>query len=514
VKIAYVGNFSQSFCTEVHIAATLEHMGHKVVRLQENEQHAGAVGQKIKGLGHVDLFLWTRTWSGHISLADLKSLREYGIPTASYHLDLYIGLKRESGLDDDPFWRTDYVFTPDGDPASAKVFEAKGINHHYIKPAVFRDECVIGTYSPELAHDVVFVGGGATYGHPEWPYRQQLVSWLRGIYGNRFAKYGHPERTMRGQDLNDLYTSAKVVVGDSLCPNFTKPYYWSDRVYETIGRGGFLIMPRIKGLEEEFTDGENIIFYEFGNFVQLKEQIDFWLEHDYERAKVKGQAQKFVRRDATYHNRLLQALLIIFPQGFTISRVIAELDKIEFSERALENDWIETDDGGFTIPSLNVAFNKAMNGPAKINLGCGTDIRPDWINMDRLDLPGVDVVHNLMRFPYPFDDDSAEEIRAVDVIEHLANYTEDDRPSVVAFIEECYRILKPGGELFIQTPGWDADFLWIDPTHVRGFDMQSMDFFDPDKHYGQTTGFYAKAKFSVRAEKLENNNLRFWMVKR
>jgi SAM-dependent methyltransferase len=103
-------------------------------------------------------------------------------------------------------------------------------------------------------------------------------------------------------------------------------------------------------------------------------------------------------------------------------------------------------------------------------------------------------------------------MKAVDVIEHLPPYIGDEH-GVIKFLEECHRILKPGAELFIQTPGWKAEFLWIDPTHVRGFDIQSMDFFDPTKHYGKTTGFYSKCKFSVKAEELPNHNLRFWLKK-
>lgn len=149
----------------------------------------------------------------------------------------------------------------------------------------------------------------------------------------------------------------------------------------------------------------------------------------------------------------------------------------------------------------------------RLNLGAGTDIQGDYVNVDFLALPGIDVVHNLMLFPWPFKDGEADYIRAIDVLEHLDHYTEDYEPTVIKFIEECHRILQPGGKLFIQTPRYDADFLWIDPTHVRGFHEQSMDFFDPDKPFGQSTGFYSKAKFSVEAEVLENKNLRFRMVK-
>jgi predicted SAM-dependent methyltransferase len=327
-----------------------------------------------------------------------------------------------------------------------------------------------------------------------------LVTWLQNTYGKRYSKYGHPQRTMRDQDLNDLCASVKVFVGDSLCPGFTKPFYTTDRLYELVGRGGFTIFPYIKGLEEEFTDGETIVFYEFGNFVQLQEKIDYYLEHDEEREKIRKAGQAFVREHATYHNRLQQALEIVFPTD----------DCSDYDEVVI------SDDGGMgSRLARHLDAVLAFGDDAfKINLGSGTDPQPGFINVDHLDLPEVDVVHNLMTFPYPFEDESAVEIKAVDVIEHLANYTADGRPSIIAFIEECHRILKPGGELFIQTPGWDADFLWIDPTHVRGFDIQSFDFFDDSKHFGQTTGFYSQAKFTVRAEKLENRNLRFWLVRR
>lgn len=150
----------------------------------------------------------------------------------------------------------------------------------------------------------------------------------------------------------------------------------------------------------------------------------------------------------------------------------------------------------------------------KINLGAGTDQFEGYTNVDFLHLPGIDVVHNLLHFPYPFKYNYATNIKAVDVIEHLPNFTKNDKPMVIEFIEECHRILRPGGELYIQTPGYNAEFLWQDPTHVRGFHIKTMDLFDPETEFGKTTGFYSKAAFKVRAEELENHNLRFWMVKR
>ncbi len=483
MRIAYIGNFSQTHCTEVHIAATLEDLGHEVLRLQEDELLADWPS-RLKP--DTDLLLYTRTWGKTVTLEHLAQLRERKITTASYHLDLYVGLKRMDGLDDDPFWRTDYVFTPDGDPRSQKIFEEKGINHHYIKPGVFRPECYMA--EPYVQNfDVLFVGGGSAtgegpqYGHTEWPYRGKLIKFLKDTYGDKFRKFGWPEATIRNDSLNQLYADSKVVVGDSICLDFKHTYYWSDRVYETMGRGGFIIHPYIKGMEEEFHHGKNIVFYEYNDWDDLKKQIDYYLEHDDEREKIRLAGHEYVKSNCTYQERLIQALDIIRE--------------------------------GKTANPKNPYKSPIVYSPLKISLGAGTEPEDGFVNVDIVKLDGIDVVHNLMHFPYPFKDGSVELIKAKDLIEHLATHLPNGKSTILAFIEECHRILQTGGKLWIQTPSWDADFLWIDPTHVRGFDIRSFDFFDPETDFGRATGFYSKAKFKVSAERLENGNLQFEMEK-
>jgi predicted SAM-dependent methyltransferase len=149
----------------------------------------------------------------------------------------------------------------------------------------------------------------------------------------------------------------------------------------------------------------------------------------------------------------------------------------------------------------------------KIYLGAGNDRKEGYTHVDILDLPGIDVVCNLALFPWPFEDESADEIIAIDVIEHMPTHTKDMESTYIKFIEEAYRILIPGGLFYIQTPGSKASFMWTDLTHVRPFEKDSFDFFDPSTAYGKSTGFYSNAKFHVKAEELENHNLRFWMTK-
>jgi hypothetical protein len=310
MKIAYCGNFEPRHSTETHIARTLtEELGHDVIRLQENVMSVDDMLRIILSQ-QCDLFLYTRTW-GFIGdgMAFLDTLRKMGVPSASYHLDLYWGIQREKTVEGDPFWRTDYVFTPDG--GSDERFKQAGINHFYVKPGVFGKECVDGSLNPKFKADVGFVGALDSY-HPEWlPYRQELKSFLVKSYP-LFRHWPGNEPAVRNEDLNDLYASVDVIVGDSLCMNFNHPYYWSDRVYETIGRGGFLIMPYIKGLEEEFVDGETITFFNYNDWAGLKEKIDYYLANPTEREKIRTAGQAFVRENATYKQRLTQALEIVF----------------------------------------------------------------------------------------------------------------------------------------------------------------------------------------------------------
>lgn len=503
MKILYIGNFTQKHCTEVHLAATLRDLGHEVIEHQEGTE--GTIPNDALN-SKPDMVLWTRTWRGYVTNEFLEYCKSINLKTVSYHLDLYVGLKREDGLDDDPFWRTDFVFTPDGDPKSAKVFDIKGINHFYIPPGVYKPECTYGTPRDQFKYDVIFVGGGRTY-HPEdWPYRMKLLNWLEKTYGDRYKKYGFPEGpTIRNEELNDLYASAKVVVGDSLCKGFTHENYWSDRVFETTGRGGFIIHPYIKGLEDAFKLGgtttksgarfnteqlwsmdTELIVYDFDDFEGLRRRIDYFIANDDVREIIRKKGHERTRRDHTYHQRMIEMLKTV-----NKPKTLPEMAKI--------------------VPEI---AEPAQKKPIKINLGAGTDIKEGYVNVDLVPLEGIDTQLNLMDFPWPFEDNSAEEIRAIDIVEHLNPYTRDlSKSTIIAFLEECHRILQKGGTLFIQTPRYDADFLWIDPTHVRGFHEQSFDFFDPNKPFGKTTGFYSKCRFDVKAEVLENKNLRFWLKK-
>jgi len=63
----------------------------------------------------------------------------------------------------------------------------------------------------------------------------------------------------------------------------------------------------------------------------------------------------------------------------------------------------------------------------KLHLGCGHIIKDGWANHDIVALPGVDVVHDLRKFPWPFDDARFEEVYADDVLGSLGCAVNDPR---------------------------------------------------------------------------------------
>ncbi len=106
----------------------------------------------------------------------------------------------------------------------------------------------------------------------------------------------------------------------------------------------------------------------------------------------------------------------------------------------------------------------------KVNLGCGKTIKDGWVNLDCIKGSGVDVVHNLNDYPYPFEDSSVDEILCTNLMEHL------DNPN--RFIQELWRITKHNARIEIETSHFSAAAAWQDITHIRSFSLISLIHYD------------------------------------
>ena len=123
-----------------------------------------------------------------------------------------------------------------------------------------------------------------------------------------------------------------------------------------------------------------------------------------------------------------------------------------------------------------------------LDLGCGENKVPNSIGLDNVQLPGVDVEHDLLDFPYPFDNESIDKIYLRHVIEHFAI------ENINFIMNECNRILKNDGLLVITVPHVFSISAFTDPTHISFFTFGSGKFWDENSSKAYYKEFQFKWK--------------------
>jgi ubiquinone/menaquinone biosynthesis C-methylase UbiE len=105
------------------------------------------------------------------------------------------------------------------------------------------------------------------------------------------------------------------------------------------------------------------------------------------------------------------------------------------------------------------------SGP-RLQVGCGRDILPGWVNADVERIPGTvraDVAC------LPFRDGTFGEVLASHVLEHI--------PDAKGAITELARVLRSGGTLEIRAPHYRHENAFNDLEHVHFFTPRSLDYF-------------------------------------
>lgn len=312
--IAYIGNFDVDYSTESHIALSLAALPNvRVVRVPEQTVDWAWVPIHAKAEG-VDFVMWTHThgFAPEAMHADcqryVNMMREIGIPTVGYHLDRWWGLEREEQVYE-PFFTQDVVCTADG--GRQDDWAGIGVNHVWMPPAVVHTEVGRGQRRAAFEKEIAFLGSWMNYGHlGVWPWRYEMVVATNKRYGSKFRAWPRNGQPIRGMAINDLYASTNVMIGDS-CLAANATHYWSDRVPETLGRGGLLVHPRVEGIEEEFPI-EQPIYYDAGDkpsFMYALEQA-LALEPDHREFMI-DQAIELVRARHTYLVRMRRVLELV-----------------------------------------------------------------------------------------------------------------------------------------------------------------------------------------------------------
>ncbi|QJW48577.1 methyltransferase domain-containing protein [bacterium BFN5] len=121
---------------------------------------------------------------------------------------------------------------------------------------------------------------------------------------------------------------------------------------------------------------------------------------------------------------------------------------------------------------------------SKLHLGCGLTILPEWINLDCVAGPGVDLLFDLDacdKQSIPLPENSIDTFYASHLLEHIA------KP--LPLMQELYRIAKPDAELFLLLPYGSSDDAFEDPTHVRTYFMNSFYYFSQPYYWRANYGY-------------------------
>jgi SAM-dependent methyltransferase len=135
-----------------------------------------------------------------------------------------------------------------------------------------------------------------------------------------------------------------------------------------------------------------------------------------------------------------------------------------------------------------------------LDVGCGINKFAGSIGIDVNPRSRADVLCQLNHFPYPFRDSSFDSVRAIHVIEHVAD--------VVLTIEEFHRLARPGGTIVIVTPHYTDFSSFCDPTHRWHLNSFSLRYFGEDN---AGYGYYSTARLEESSVRVRLLSLWKWL---
>lgn len=264
------------------VAYALRELGHEVRCVHELRRYRGGIDVVREAkLGGYDFCLGFK-WETVSEIAEVAR----HVPYVFWYFDLISN-------DDDPTlarrmdqrrrWFADVIphcltaFCTDGDWVASWNETGKGIARdggenvlpdiHWLTQGM--DERVAGFGTPISESgdrpwpEIVFTGM-INHGRR----RAEHVASLKERYGNRFYVLGDsgPRRRLHGRALADYFASVKVVVAPD-GPSTDR--YWSNRVYNTLGLGGFLLHPYCKGLLTHYSPAELTYYSDRGHLGEL-----------------------------------------------------------------------------------------------------------------------------------------------------------------------------------------------------------------------------------------------------
>lgn len=130
----------------------------------------------------------------------------------------------------------------------------------------------------------------------------------------------------------------------------------------------------------------------------------------------------------------------------------------------------------------------------RLDIGCGANKNPGFIGLDVRDEVGVDIVHDVNVHPWPLPDQCVLIAVASHLIEHIPPYNF----GFINFMNEVWRIMKPGGEFAMVLPHGRSDGYLQDPTHCNPCNEATWAYFDPEHGGGVLYNIYKPKPWRIK----------------
>ena len=162
------------------------------------------------------------------------------------------------------------------------------------------------------AHDVLFMGNNYSAKRAALGDVLRLLPHDVGIYGRNWG-------AARGDTLYDFTAGAsllrkcKIAVGDN---QWNDKGFVSNRLFETLANGAFLLHQTIPGLDEltGIRDGEHLVFW--ADLDDLQAKVAHWLDPKQakRRRKIAAVGEKFVREHHSFDCRVKELFEVLLPE--------------------------------------------------------------------------------------------------------------------------------------------------------------------------------------------------------
>lgn len=292
MKICYIARHGQARSNddEGSITYALEQLGHKVVCRQEPKK---GVGEFSIGEENCDLVL-SNHWR----------VRRVGPPMAFWYFDPvdfpdpFLASRSEYRRN----WIADVTsvvdigFCTDGDWV---VKETTGKLHWLMQGA---DERVIGRGRQNGNRVPLFFYGTIRHG----VYREEQLKELKHKYGDNLRIAARARDRVYRRSLANAIASADICIAPE---SPVTDRYWSNRVYVTLGFGGFLLHPYSAGLSGQYKDKEEIVFYRSRE--ELDDLIAYYLDRPNARERISQAGMERTLKEHTYRHRCQKMMEII-----------------------------------------------------------------------------------------------------------------------------------------------------------------------------------------------------------